>query len=304
MKPSPNASTSTSTSPSAGAGAESIASPLPLPPVAAPYQLPFHYGALHMVGVDYLVDPEPVRATLAKHHPALAAAEFGGRALVSLNYQLYFAQYATGGAVTQEIELNVLAHPAGAAGRVPAVDYPQYAQGWDQTRLLGIARIQVLCDNPLAIDAGRRLFAEPKYPGWFESAMPSPNGPPGAAWSVRCLAAEAAPEGGLVRRDEELFAFSVDLTGLPAVPVNNSPITGYGTTEQGRALAGPMAIHQPGHWFALDGADAGRARLTVPAGGSPIGADLGTLIGDAQAAGAWTYQSAPVAAHNRPYYLG
>ncbi|WP_314615219.1 hypothetical protein [Streptomyces stackebrandtii] len=154
---------------------------LPLPPVAAPYQLPFHYGALHQIGVDFLVEPEPVRDLLAKHHPALSAAEFDGQAVVSLNYQLYFAQYGFGGGITQEIEFNVIAHPTTEAHRLPRLSYEEYAHGVDQTRLLGIARVHVLCDNPLAIDAGRRLFAEPKHPGWFETTMPSPNGPAGDA---------------------------------------------------------------------------------------------------------------------------
>ncbi|MFI0220263.1 hypothetical protein [Streptomyces lydicus] len=30
-----------------------------MPPVPEPYQLPFHYGALHHIGIDYLVDPGP-----------------------------------------------------------------------------------------------------------------------------------------------------------------------------------------------------------------------------------------------------
>ncbi|WP_285443945.1 hypothetical protein [Streptomyces sp. ISL-44] len=38
-----------------------------------------------------------------------------------------------------------------------------------------------------------------------------------------------------------------------------------------------------------------------PAG--DVGQDLLRLVRDTPAAGAWTYQSAPVAAHNRPYYL-
>lgn len=166
--------------------------PLPLPPVAAPFQLPFHYGALHHIGLDFLVDPQPVRELLAKHHPALSAAEFDGQALVSLNYQLYFAQYSFGGGVTQEIEVNIVAFPTGAAGRLPRLGYEEYAHGYDQTKLLGIARIHVLCDNPFAIDAGRKLYAEPKSPGWFEAAMPSLNGPRGEVWSVQCKKASPA----------------------------------------------------------------------------------------------------------------
>ncbi|WP_228718079.1 hypothetical protein [Kitasatospora acidiphila] len=165
-----------------------------LPPVPAPYQLPFHYGALHNIGVDYLVDPEPARELLAERHPGLVAAEFDGRACVSLNYQLYFAQYPNGGGITQEVEVNIIAHPAAEAHRLPALDYRQYARGFDQTKLLGIARIHVLCDNPLAIDAGRRLYAEPKYPGWFEATMPSLNGPAEQqSWSIACKGPGSPP---------------------------------------------------------------------------------------------------------------
>lgn len=279
--------------------------PLPLPPVPAPFQLPFHYGALHHIGLDFLVDPEPVRELLAKHHPALSAAEFDGRALVSLNYQLYFAQYSFGGGITQEIECNIVAFPTGAAGRLPHLTYEEYAHGYDQTKLLGIARIHVLCDNPFAIDAGRKLYAEPKYPGWFETAMPSLNGPRGEAWSVRCKKASPGSDGeSITRHEADLFSFTADLTGLDHTPANNTPITGYGTDEGGRALAGPMNVYQPYRQYTLDPATTARVRLTVHDTTAEAGQDLTRLIGGTPAAGAWTYQSPPVAAHNRPYYLG
>ncbi|MDV9187422.1 hypothetical protein R6L23_04170 [Streptomyces sp. SR27] len=287
-------------------------SPLPLPPVAAPYQLPFHYGALHNIGLDFLVDTEPARELLAKHHPALSAADFGGRALLSVNFQLYFAQYRSGAGVTQEVEVNIVAFPAAAAERLPEVSYAEYAQGHDQTKLLGIARIHVLCDNPLAIDAGRRLYAEPKYPAWFEATMPSLNGPEAEDWQVTCRSAELTPQGELRRGTTALFSLEADLTSLRGRPVNNTPITGYGTDEEGRALAGPMNVHSPYTWHSLaDGASDGapdraseRARLTVLDPGADVGRDLERLLGGAPAAGAWSYQSPPVAAHNRPYYLG
>ncbi|MFE6866270.1 hypothetical protein ACFVFS_06910 [Kitasatospora sp. NPDC057692] len=301
---------------------------LPLPPVPEPYHLPFHYGALHNIGVDFLVDPGPVRALLADRHPALAAADFDGRACVSLNYQLYFAQYPTGGGITEEVEINVIAHPASAADRVPAVDYGQYARGHDQTRLLGIARLHVLCDNPLAIDAGTRLYAEPKHPGWFTAVLPSLNA---AAvhdhWSFVCHRAGLGPDG-LRRFEEELFAVEADLAGLDGEPVVNTPVTGYGTDPGGRLLAGPLTVQQPYRFHPLDTRTADRIRLTLgrsgpgpgsgpgsgwgpgsagdPGPGDPAreaAADLARLVGDAPAAGVWTYQSAPVAAHHRPYYV-
>ncbi|GAA1956689.1 hypothetical protein [Kitasatospora viridis] len=270
--------------------------PLPLPPVAEPYQLPFHYGALHMIGVDWLVDPEPARAVLAKRHPALEAATFeDGRACVSVNYQLYFAQYPFGGGMTQEVEVNVIARPRGSAGRLPELGYRDYARGYDQTKLLGIARIHVLCDNPHAIDAGRRLYAEPKHPGSFEVSMPSLNGPSeDRTWEI----------SGKV--DEETrFTLRADLAGLETEPVVTAPVTGYGTDEQGRLLAGPMNVYQPFQLRLLaDRADAAeRVRLDLTDPGSEVGQLLGDLLGTAAPAGVWTYQSAPVAAHLRAYYL-
>ncbi|GGY64271.1 hypothetical protein AB0M94_31650 [Streptomyces xanthochromogenes] len=279
-------------------------SPQPLPPVPDQYQLPFHYGALHQIGLDFLVDPDPVRDLLAKHHPALSAAEFADRALVSLNYQLYFAQYPFGGGITEEVEVNIVAFPTAAADRVPEVTYEQYAQGFDQTRLLGIARIHVLCDNPLAIDAGRALYAEPKYPGWFEVELPSLNGQADKhSWTVHTKSADITPAGSVDRHEDTLFSFSADLGGLAAVPANNTPVTGYGTDSDGRALAGPMNLYQPYHWYDLSGPAADRTRLTVHDPAADVGRDLTRLVGDTVAAGAWTYQSPPVAAHNRPYYL-
>lgn len=276
----------------------------PLPPVPAQYQLPFHYGALHHIGADYLVDPGPVHDVLSEHHPDLAVADFDRRACLSLNYQLYFAQYPNGGGVTEEIEINIIAHPANAAGRLPALSYDQYARGFDQTKLLGIARIHVLCDNPLAIDAGRTLYAEPKYPGWFETTMPSLNGPADAAWSITCRMAEFTPDrGGIERQDHTLFSLQADLAGLAAESVNNTPITGYGTDPQHGLLAGPMNVYQPYRHHSLDAATTDRVRLTVHDSTSRVGRDLTTLIGDTPASAVWTYQSPPVAAHNRPYYI-
>ncbi|MBD0688738.1 hypothetical protein [Streptomyces sp. CBMA123] len=280
---------------------------LPLPPVPEPYHLPFHYGALHNIGVDYLVEPERARRLLDKRHPALTAAVFDGGACVSLNYQLYFAQYPHGGGITEELEINLIAHPVFAEERIPVVNYGQYARGYDQTKLLGIARLHVLCDNPLAIDAGRRLYAEPKHPGWFETTLPSLNA---AAvrerWSISCRRAELGTAGsgtaGLRRHQEEILALDVDLTGLTPESVDSTPITGYGTDDEGKLLAGPLNVHHPYRYYALDDRTADRVRLDLGNPAEEAARDLALLIGDAPAAGVWTYQSAPVAAHHRPYY--
>lgn len=279
---------------------------LPLPPVPEPFRLPFHYGALHQVGVDWLVDAGPVRELLGKQHPGLTAAVFDeGRALVSLNYQLYFAQYDFGGGVTQEIEFNVVAFPTAEAGRLPRLTYAQYAQGWDQTKLLGIARLHVVCDNPFAIRAGRELYAEPKFPGWFEVGLPSLNGPAGDTWTVRCKDAAIGPDDTLERGSGQLLDLAARLDGLTPVAAGSAPVTGYGTDREGRLLAGPMNVYQPYRWYDLSAPEhAGRTRLTVHAPAGDLGRDVRGLVdAEAPAAGAWTFQSPPVAAHHRPYYL-
>ncbi|MFE7588588.1 hypothetical protein ACFU6K_04240 [Kitasatospora sp. NPDC057512] len=276
---------------------------LPLPPVPEPYHLPFHYGALHNIGVDYLVDRARASELLAKRHPGLNVAAFDGGACVSLNYQLYFAQYPNGGGITQELEINLIAHPVFAEDRMPVVNYGQYARGYDQTKLLGIARLHVLCDNPLAIDAGRRLYAEPKHPGWFETTLPSLNAPDvRERWSVSCRRAALGPDG-LSRHDEELLALDVNLVGLTPESVNNTPITGYGTDDEGKLLAGPLNVYQPYRYYALDDRTADRVRLDLGNPAEESARDLAHLIADAPAAGVWTYQSPPVAAHNRAYYV-
>ncbi|MFI5985231.1 hypothetical protein ACIBEA_30780 [Streptomyces sp. NPDC051555] len=280
--------------------------PLPLPPVPEPFRLPFHYGALHQIGLDWLVEPEPVRELLAKHHPDLTAATFeDGRALVSLNYQLYFAQYAFGGGVTQEIEFNVIAFPTTESDRLPRLAYAQFAQGWDQTKLLGIARLHVVCDNLFAIRAGQEIYAEPKYPGWFEVDLPSLNGPTGETWNVRCNAASLGPNDTLKQEATPLLDVTAKLDGLAAVAANAAPVTGYGTDREGRLLAGPMNLYQPYQWYDLTRPEhSERTRLTVHAPDGDLGLGIRAVLADGTpAAGAWTYQSPPVAAHNRPYYL-
>ncbi|ANN19524.1 hypothetical protein SD37_30500 [Amycolatopsis orientalis] len=265
---------------------------LPLPPVAEPYLLPFHYGALHTIGIDYPADPGACAEILGQAHPRLAVAEFDGKACVSVNYQLYFAQYPNGGGITQEIEINIVGYPRGERRRLPRLSYLDYARGVDQTKLLGIGRIHVLCDNPIAIDAGRKLFAEPKHPATFTTAVPSLNGPATDSWSVTCH-----------QDGDELFGFTAVLEDLAHEPVLHTPITGYGTDGEGRLLAGPMNVHHPYRHYPLADGTADRVGFTIADDDSVVGKNLRTLVGGTPAAGVWTFQSMPVAAHHRPYYL-
>jgi hypothetical protein len=276
---------------------------LPLPPIAEPFLLPFHYGALHTVGIDYLIDPEPAEKILNRVHPRLAPALFADRACISINYQLYFAQYADGSGITEEIEISIIAYPRDEQRRLPALTYADYARGVDQSKLLGLGRIHVLCDNTVAIEAGTKLFAEPKHPARFAAAMPSPNGPGGESWQVTCFDANFAADGSIGAPGEPILKLSARLDGLPAAAVNQAPITGYGTEPSGDLRAGSLNIYQPHLLRLLDSATAGRVAVEIVDTDAPACADLAMLLDGASAAGVWSIQSPPVAAHNRPYYV-
>jgi hypothetical protein len=277
--------------------------PLPLPPIPEPFRLPFYCGAWHNVGIDYLVDLEVAAKILGRTHPRLVPADFDGSGCLSINYQLYFAQYGDGSSITEEVEINIIAYPQGEEHRMFPVSYAQYATGLDQTKLLGIGRIHVLCDNAMAIEAGTKIFAEPKLPARFTALMPSLNGPQTSDWHIRVLDADFAGDGSVTSGGRLLFSIDAHLGGLAGVPVNNTPITGYGTDEQARLLSSRLSIYQPYQYYLLDSETAARVSLHVAEPTSLVGQDLTALLDRAAPAGVWTYQSAPVAAHSRPYYL-
>ncbi|QUQ67508.1 hypothetical protein [Kutzneria sp. CA-103260] len=276
---------------------------LPLPPITEPFLLPFHYGALHTVGIDYLVDPEPAEKILGRVHPRLTSALFDGRACVSINYQLYFAQYAGGSGITEEIEISIIAYPRSEEHRLAALTYADYARGVDQSKLLGIGRIHVLCDNQIAIEAGTKLFAEPKRPARFTAAMPSPNGPEGESWQITCFDADFTADGSIGAPGDPILVLNARLDGLPAAEVNHAPITGYGTEPAGRLLAGSLNVYQPHRLRLLDPDTADRVTVELVDPGAPACVDLAALLDGASAVGVWSVQSPPVAAHNRPYYI-
>lgn len=290
------------------------------------YGLPFHYGTFTNIGVDYLVAPDKARALLstAATKERLSAVVFGTdpatyKACVSFNYQLYFAQFAQVAGITQEIELNVVAFPTAEASRTPQLSYKEYAAGLDQSRRTGFSRINVLCDSDMAIAAGKALFNEPKTKAAFAYTLPVPNataGGPEAAdrWKVSSGKTGATPNGGEFAPDDRYFTFTADLHGLRGLPVSSAPFTEYGTRKHGtppadKPLAAPLNVFSPYSWYDLDG-KSGLVKLSPGTEGTqqtPKPYDLVkpfiSVIKDLQPAGAWVYQSPPVAMQNRPYWV-
>lgn len=168
-------------------------------PLSRPgHTLPFFYGTFTNIGLDYLVPPQGARALLgtAATKEQLSAAVFDGKACLSLNYQQYFAQFARGSVVVQEIELNVVAFPTKEADVTPVLSYRQYAAADDSTRRLGFCRMHVACDNDLAISAGQAVFGLAtvrKVIAGLRPAGPRVGRGCGGVWSVAGRSGHASP---------------------------------------------------------------------------------------------------------------
>lgn len=288
-----------------------------LPDIPKGFDLPFYYGTFTNLGVDYLVDKGRAEALLKDFEPSgqLSVAEFEGKACLSFNYQVYFAQFAHGTGVTQETEFNIVAYPTAAASRVPKLTYKQYARGEDQTRNLGFCRHRVACDADPAIKAGKELFGEPKFKAGFAVTLPVPNGTPTDApdpatganavwydtWKVTCLKVDDDGE----ETEEAYFTFTADLRGLPAKTVSAAPFTEFGTRKVGgsdKALAAPLNVFQPYQWYDLE-KQSKKVALTSGNSPDPKIKSFIDAIAATEPVGAWLYQSPPVAVQNRPYFL-
>lgn len=273
-----------------------------LPEVPKEFDLPFYYGAFTNLGVDYLVEPAEVLKLLQAKDGHLVPAIFDGKACISCNYQLYLGQFSNGANIIQEIEFNVVVYPAADAARTPGLTYRQYAAGEDQTHSYGFCRIHVACDSDLAIRAGQELFGEPKFKTAFDIAIPAANRNPGTpphwtdTWTITCK--EDGPAG------RAIVAIRADLTGLSAHPASIAPFTEYGRQQDGKPLAAPLNVFQPYQFYDLstDRALLGRVTITSGPAVEPVD-DFVHLIEGNTPAGAWTYQSPPVAVQNRPYFV-
>jgi hypothetical protein len=294
-----------------------------MPEIPGGFDLPFYYGTFVNIGVDYLVDPGKARALLhsAPTKDRLSAAIFGDRACVSFNYQMYYGQFAHGGGVTQETELNVVAFPTDEAHRTPKLTYEEYATGYDQTRLLGNCRMHVACDSDPAISAGVVLFNEPKEKADFDITLPVANGTPvnrgtdqDPKWEVVWYDTWSVACGLRQQQDRPIapahtwFTFTADLRAAEPKSVSQAPFTEYGSRKVGdhyRPLAAPLNVFSPYQWYDLRQLS-GKVKLAL--GGAkdtnPKIREFVALISGVQPAGAWVYQSAPVAAQNRPYWVG
>ncbi len=79
-----------------------------------------------------------------------------------------------------EIELTTLVWPK-SKGRPSPETFESFVHGKNKNSSVGQLRLDVLCDNEVAVAAGRLFFGEHKYLGTFDYEYPTPNNLQGSA---------------------------------------------------------------------------------------------------------------------------
>ncbi|QSX29399.1 MULTISPECIES: hypothetical protein [Shewanella] len=284
-----------------------------LPSIPYPFTMPFYYASLTNVGVYYLVPLARAEAYL--QGTGLLPAEFDGQALVSFNFQLYAGQFASGievpveqwsscgAAITQELELNIVAYPANRKDQVSPIGYREFLSDGDQTKLYGNHRVWVPCDADVAISAGKTLFGEPKFKTSFKVNLSSPN-------PVRENTPIYRPQwvetwGFRVDDPQDsntaIFTCKVNTAGLTPIPGNISPITEYGTHD-GKLIGCRWNILQAMNTFFIPQENPCAVDLRYGASDHPMRRDMETLLANSPAVAVRCFNSAPAAIQSRAYY--
>lgn len=199
--------------------------------------------------------------------------------------------------MTQELELNILAYPESAAGIVPSISFEEFVRGEDQTKTMGNHRVRVPCDDPVAIDAGKTLFGEPKFRTTFTVDMPSLNGTNATNWKFTVNDPKHP-------KDKKRFIFTcvADLSGLSPHPSNPSPLTVYGKFK-GWPIGARWNILQPFQTYFLKREQQRRVRLIYGQSSHPMRDEAQRMIGTARPLVVRTFQSAPAATQSRSFYI-
>lgn len=200
------------------------------PSIPKGFNSPFVYYSMQNIAVYYLVDKAKVEEVIIDR-PELTTTIFGGeKALFSFNFQRYYAPLGEFSAITQELEVNVLVFPTNQKQALERVTPEQFLLGKDTTRLFGDYHLFVPCDAPVAIQAGKEMFGEPKILCGFDATLPDFNDPDVRTWQFATYAGDQSGSAKLNSKDL-IFNCTVDTTGLTAQPGNLSPISLYGYRE-------------------------------------------------------------------------
>lgn len=264
-----------------------------LPPIPTGFGLPFYYATLFNIEVAFLVDRKRVLPYM--ENTGLIAADFDGKAIVSFNFQNYTGQFPNGASTTQEIELNIVAYPKSQQSSVAFVNAKDYLRGEEQTKLMGHKRVWVPCDADVAIEAGKKLFGEPKFKTTFTTNLPSLNVPGKNTWEFACNDPKNSKE--------TIFTCEAVVAGLIPEMSAFSPITEYGYFNN-KLIGCRWNILQPSLLYFLDEVEKIKhVKLLFGNSSHPMKSDMEHLIGNTPAFAVRTSTSAPAAIQTRSYYI-
>jgi hypothetical protein len=121
---------------------------------------------------------------------------------------------------SSEIELCLLVRPAGAGG--DAGNFADFLRGKRRPAGVGQLRLDVVCDDEIAVSAGRTKFGEHKYLGSFELDYPTANAVTGSMPAFSMTVAVSTFHGA-GKAESLIVKFRADTAGLTAEPAAFSP---------------------------------------------------------------------------------
>jgi hypothetical protein len=292
------------------------------PPFPDLFRMPFFYASLSSLKVYYAVPADGLVPYLGGTtlKPATFTDLPGDQGVVSVEFQNYTGHGGTLLETCNEVEFNILAYPVSRADRVTPMSLGDYVRGMEQTKTVGGMRIYVPCDNPFAIQAGRVVFGEPKFLTTFAFQVPSPNQPDQKTWTYTVHDPAYVPptKPKPTAKKDVIYTVNADLTGLVVDPNGNpSPLVLYSMFPElpngglpgrngyrGQRLIGSLwNIFDMDQIYWLDKGTQGRVTMTFGTSKHSMRVDMEKIVGAAPAIAVQVYQSEPVAAENRAYFV-
>lgn len=201
-----------------------------LPPVPEGQEI-FYYASQTTLWLYFRADRRLVEDTVGHvlGPLGLSLATFEGeddQAYLALVPMFYTAAFDDGMDAISEAELNALVYPTSQAARVPRLTFHQFLLGWEQQKVVGQHRLDVICDNHDAVLGGRDKYGEHKFLGRIRYRVPVANDNPRQHEPFRVdFAAFQEPWPG--QEPELCFCFEATTSGLAPFQSNASEVVVY-----------------------------------------------------------------------------
>jgi len=201
-----------------------------LPPMP-PGQEVFYYASQTTFWIFMRADRALVQKALGKQLDSLgfSLASFSGDdAYLVITPMVYTATFNDGSAGIPEVEFNVLVYPTSQKGRVPVLTFAEFLLGWDQQKVIGQLRLDVITDNQAAVEGGRSKYGEHKFLGVLTYKVPSPNdnARKPSPFAIE-LTVSQVPKGKGVP-GELCFKLDASVAGLSSMSTDASEVVVYG----------------------------------------------------------------------------